>query len=162
MKRLNNLPLRYKICRLGEPSLEEYAASRMILDTPQAIYLFWQNAVSSRPDHEPEKEILIAVSLNAKLRPLGWHLVSTGSVNETTAHPREIFRAAIITSAYALVIAHNHPSGDPAPSQADRSLTQRLREGAGILQLNFIDHVVVGTPSPDHSSYFSFRDAGLL
>lgn len=159
---MKNLPLRYKISRIGEPSLQEFAASQMILDNPQTVREFWDNSIANRPDHEPEKEILVAICLNSKLRPIGWHLIATGSLNECTAHPREIFRPAIIAAAYALVIAHNHPSGDPSPSNADRRLTATLREASQLLQINLIDHIVIGQPAPDHPGHFSFRDAGLL
>jgi DNA repair protein RadC len=57
---------------------------------------------------------------------------------------------------------HNHPSGDPTPSEADRRLTKNIREAAGILQISLLDHVIVGSPSPDRQPYFSFREAGLL
>jgi len=159
---MKNLPLRYTISRIGEPTLQEFAASQKILDTPVAVQDFWNQAIANRPDHEPEKEILVAICLNTKLRPIGWHLIATGTVNECTAHPREIFRPAIIAAAYALVIAHNHPSGDPSPSNADRRLTSTLREASQILQINLIDHIVIGQPAPARPGYFSFRDSGLL
>ena len=60
------------------------------------------------------------------------------------------------------IVAHNHPSGDADPSHADRQLTAKLREGAALLQINFTDHVIIGSPSPNRQPYFSFRDAGLL
>jgi DNA repair protein RadC len=75
----------------------------------------------------------VAVLLNAKLRMIGYHVVSVGSLNEALAHPRKIFRAAILAGAYALILMHNHPSGDPTPSEADRRLTKNIREVAGIL-----------------------------
>lgn len=159
---MKNLPLRYTISRIGEPSLQEFAASQMILDTPQVVREFWDSAIANRPDHEPEKEILVAICLNTKLRAIGWHLIATGTVNECTAHPREIFRPAIVAAAYALVIAHNHPSGDPSPSNADRRLTATLREAAQLLQINLIDHVIIGEPQADCQGHYSFRDSGLL
>ena len=57
---------------------------------------------------------------------------------------------------------HNHPSGDPTPSEADRRLTKNIREAAGILQINLLDHVIVGSPGAVRQPYFSFREAGLL
>ena len=159
---MKNLPLRYTISRIGEPTLQEFAASQMTLDTPQAVREFWDSAIAGRPDHEPEKEILVAICLNTKLRPIGWHLIATGTVNECVAHPREIFRPPIIAAAYALVIAHNHPSGDPSPSQADRRLTSTLREASQLLQISLIDHIIVGLPQADRPGHYSFRDSGLL
>ena len=85
-----------------------------------------------------------------------------GSLNEALAHPREIFRAAILAGAYALILMHNHPSGDPSPSDADRRLTKNIREAASILQINLLDHVIVGSPGMGRPAYFSFREVGIL
>ena len=157
-----NLPLKVVLSRIGEPTPEEHRASSIALDNAQAIFDFWQSVIGSKPDFEPEKENLIAILLDAKLRPKGYHLVALGSLNECTAHPREIFRPVIVQNSFAFVLAHNHPSGVPQPSEADRRLTAKLRDGAELLQISFIDHVVIGKHSPDHPPFYSFRNAGLL
>jgi hypothetical protein len=88
--------------------------------------------------------------------------ISKGTINESVAHPREIFRSAIVHSAYALVLVHNHPSGDCTPSEADIRLTRRIAESARLLQINFLDHVIVDQPFVDRQGYFSFKETGLL
>ncbi len=88
--------------------------------------------------------------------------VSRGSLNESIAHPREIFRPAIAKGAYAIAVAHNHPSGDPQPSEADRRLTRRLAEAGTLLQIPLVDHVIIGAKRGDSPAYFSFREAGLI
>lgn len=88
--------------------------------------------------------------------------VSRGSLNESIAHPREIFRPAIAKGAYAVAVAHNHPSGDPLPSEADRRLTRRLAEVGTLLQIPLVDHVIIGAKRGENSPYFSFRESGLL
>jgi DNA repair protein RadC len=65
-------------------------------------------------------------------------------------------------SAYAFVLVHNHPSGEPAPSEADIRLTRRLMEGARILQINMLDHVIVGQSFDRRPGYFSFKEAGMI
>lgn len=157
-----SLPLKVVLNRVGEATLEEYGAARTVLDTPQSIYDFWQAVIIPKPEFEAEKENLIVILLDTKLRPKGYHLVALGSLNECVAHPREIFRSVIVASAYGFVLSHNHPSGDPSPSSADRQLTAKLREGAALLQINFLDHVVIGGIDPTRLPFFSFRDAGLL
>jgi DNA repair protein RadC len=77
-------------------------------------------------------------------------------------HPREIFKPVIIHSAYSFVMVHNHPSGDPNPSEADLRLTRRTVEAGRILQLQLIDHVIIGAPAPKRNSYFSFKGAGFI
>ena len=88
--------------------------------------------------------------------------VSRGSLNESIAHPREIFRPAIAKGAYAIAVVHNHPSGDPQPSEADRRLTRRLAEAGTLLQIPLVDHVIIGAKRGEHPPYFSFREAGLI
>lgn len=85
-----------------------------------------------------------------------------GSLNESIAHPREIFRPAIAAAAYAVIVVHNHPSGDPAPSTADHSLTRRLADAAELLQIKLLDHVIIGAPADGREPYFSFKEAGVL
>src|SRR6266567_3295161 len=99
----------------------------------------------------PEMRRLRKESLRVILLDTRYHLirieeVSLGSVNESIAHPREIFRPAIIYSAFALIVVHNHPSGDPTPSEADQRLTRRLKEAAELLKITLLDHIIIGAP----------------
>ena len=75
-------------------------------------------------------------------------------------HPREVFRAAIVAAASAVLLMHNHPSGDPKPSEADRRLTNRIIEASKHVTIQLLDHVIFGSNSPE--GYFSFRESGLL
>jgi len=130
---------------------------RPVLDTPERIYeVFGQEFQALR------RESLRVILLDTKLRLVLAEEIALGSINECVAHPREIFRPAIIHSAYAVVLIHNHPSGDPQPSAADRRLTSSLREAASLLQINLIDHLILGSPDGGRLPYFSFRDSGLL
>jgi DNA repair protein RadC len=115
----------------------------------------------------PEMRMLRKESLSVVLLDTRYHLVrveqiSLGSINESIAHPRDVFRPAVISSAYAVVVVHNHPSGDPAPSQTDHSLTRRLAEAAELLQIKLLDHIIIGTPADGRPGYFSFKEAGVL
>ncbi len=80
-----------------------------------------------------------------------------GSLNETMAHPREVFRAAVIGAAFGVVLMHNHPSGDPSPSDADVRMTKRFAESGRILCIEVIDHIIVGS-----KRHLSLREAGIL
>ncbi|MBA3832511.1 MAG: DNA repair protein RadC [Chthoniobacterales bacterium] len=108
------------------------------------------------------KESLRVILLDTRYQLLRIEEVSLGSVNESIAHPREVFRPALLYSAYAVVAVHNHPSGDPAPSQADHSLTRRLREAAELLQIKLLDHIIIGAPAEGRLPYFSFKEIGIL
>ncbi len=108
------------------------------------------------------KESLRVVLLDTRYRLICVEEISMGSINESIAHPRDVFRPALIHSAYGVVVVHNHPSGDPSPSQADHSLTRRLREAAGLLQIRLLDHIIIGSPAPARPGYFSFKETGIL
>jgi DNA repair protein RadC len=109
-----------------------------------------------------DRESLRVVLLNTKQHLIKVVTVSQGTVNESLAHPREIFKPVITHSAYSFVMVHNHPSGDPSPSEADLRLTRRINEASRILQLNLMDHVIVGTAAPGRNDYFSFKEAGVI
>ena len=137
-------------------ALEKFADQKV--DSPDAVYELLG----------PEMRLLSQESLRVLLLDTRFHLIrieeiSLGSLNECVAHPREIMRGCISHSAYAFILAHNHPSGDPSPSSADRQLTRRIAEAAGTLDIKFLDHVIVGQPGNDGDPpYFSFREMGLL
>jgi len=102
--------------------------------------------------------------LNRKNRLIRQVEVTSGTATSSLAHPREVFRAAIRNGATAVVCAHNHPSGDPAPSAADVQVTRQLREAAKAVDIDLLDHIIIGVAAadPQGRGYYSFREAGLL
>ncbi|HTB23263.1 MAG TPA: DNA repair protein RadC [bacterium] len=93
---------------------------------------------------DSQQEQVAVLALDARRRVLAQEVVSQGTLTQSLAHPREIFRTAIKLGAAAVVVGHNHPSGDPAPSPDDHALTRRLRESAEILGIPLVDHIIVG------------------
>lgn len=108
---------------------------------------------------DPDREFFVTLMLDGKNRITGLHVVSEGSLNQSIVHPRETFKAAILANAAAVILAHNHPSGDTAPSREDREITRRLREAGELLGIKVLDHVIVAT---DTGNYMSFTESGLL
>ena len=108
------------------------------------------------------KESLRVILLDTRYHLIRIEEVSIGSVNESIAHPRDVFRPAVVSSAYAMIVVHNHPSGDPSPSQADHSLTRRLAEAADLMKIKLLDHIIIGGQSNSGPGYFSFKEAGVL
>jgi len=104
-----------------------------------------------------EREHFWAIGLNAKNVTKYIELVSLGSLTASLVHPRELFRLAIEHSCAAMLIGHNHPSGDPKPSQEDILLTRRLAQGGTLLGIKVLDHIIIG-----EDSHFSFRDSGMM
>ena len=128
-----------------------------LLDTPERVFAaFGKEFMALR------QESLRVLLLDARLRLIRAEEITRGSVSECMAHPREIFRQAMIHSAYAVVVLHNHPSGDPAPSAADIRITRSLREAAALLQINLIDHIILGSPDGGRVPYYSFKESGHL
>jgi DNA repair protein RadC len=131
--------------------------SRRKLDSPELVHDLV--AAEMRTLH---KESLRVILLDTRYHLLRMEEISLGSVNESIAHPRDVFRPAVISSAYAVIVVHNHPSGDPSPSQSDHSLTRRLAEAAELLQIKLLDHIIIGAPAEGRLPYFSFKEAGVL
>jgi len=100
-------------------------------------------------------EVFGILCLTTKHRLIAYHEVSRGSLDSTLVHPREVFKAALLANAAAIVLAHNHPSGDPTPSPDDVALTTRLRAVGALIGIDVLDHVVIG----DHR-YVSFQELG--
>ena len=141
---------------LGHRLAKENFADRRI-EAPQEVYELLGFEMRSL-----HKESLRIVLLDTRYHLVRIEEISLGSLNESIAHPRDIFRPALIHSAYAVIVVHNHPSGDPSPSQADHALTRRLREAADLLQIRLLDHVIIGAPAEDRLPYFSFKEMGAL
>jgi len=111
-----------------------------------------------------EVEKFWVLCLNRKNRLLKRVEVTSGTATSALAHPREVFRAAVRESASAILCVHNHPSGDPAPSAPDMNVTRILRDASKAVDIELIDHVIIGRPASDPlgAGYFSFRAAGIL
>ena len=104
-----------------------------------------------------DRESFHVLLLDARHRLIGEEEISVGTLTASLVHPREVFRGAIRAAAAAIVLVHNHPSGDPSPSEEDRAVTDRLAEAGRILGIEVLDHVVVAT-----GGHWSFREAGAL
>lgn len=102
-------------------------------------------------------EVFGILCLTTRHRVICWHEVSRGCLNSTVVHPREVFKAAILANAAAILLAHNHPSGDPQPSGDDFELTTRLVAAGALVGIDVLDHLVIGD-----GSFVSFRETGRL
>lgn len=128
------------------------------LNTPEQIF----DLVGPSMQHL-QHEVVRVLLVNSRLNFIRQDQISQGSINESMAHPRDVLRPVILHAAYGFVMVHNHPSGDPSPSDADLRITRRVREAATILGLQFLDHIVIGQHSETRTvPYYSFREAGLL
>ncbi|WP_448523028.1 RadC family protein [Pseudothermotoga sp.] len=136
---------------LGKRLYAELSKPRTVLNSPSAIFEFC---------HEMrfyEKEIARVLLLDSKLSLITYSDVTMGTNNQTLLHPRDVFRLAVRANANALILVHNHPSGDPSPSKDDERVTLSIDEAGKILGIRLVDHVIIGK-----DSYYSFRAAGKI
>ena len=130
------------------------------LSRPELVHDYMKDTLEVHPMHE----VFYVILLNRKNRPLGRVAITSGTATATLAHPREVYRPAILSGATAIICVHNHPSGDPAPSSADLQLTRQLREASKAVDVELLDHVIIGRAECDPLGlgYYSFKSTGLL
>lgn len=102
------------------------------------------------------KEMFLTLHLDGKNRIICIDLVSIGSLNQSIVHPREVFKTALLSNAAAVLLIHQHPTGDPSPSSEDIAITRRLKEAGDLLGIKVLDHIIIG------DGYLSFVERGLL
>ncbi len=140
----------YRLHVVKEPHSPLYGAPKM--SDSSDVSRFLRAHFEGRPHEE-----FVVVFLDAKNTPVGYQVVSVGSLTLSIVHPREAFKAAVCMSAAAVIFAHNHPSGDPTPSLEDRTLTKRLVSAGELLGIRVLDHIVMG-----EGRHVSFADEGWL
>jgi len=144
----SRVPQQWSIVALRETIGPE---QQQLVDTPELAAEYWEKNVATDQRLNHECETLVVLLLNTRRRIKGHVVVSMGTMDTLLTHPREVFRAAIIASAHSIIIMHNHPSGDPTPSEADIKVTRDLQRAGQLVKIEVLDHVIVGTPGK-HSS----------
>jgi DNA repair protein RadC len=134
----------YKVVALRECPLPE---QMKICETPEAAADYWRAHVATNPYFNPECECFAVLLLNTRRRVKGHQLVTIGTLDTLLVHPREVFRGAVIAAASAIVLMHNHPSGDPTPSEADIKVTRDLIRAGKLMKIDVCDHVIMGNPN---------------
>ena len=122
----------------------------------------WQHLYAESRTESVEKVWVLCLDYKNKL--IRCEVISSGTATGSLVHPREVFRPAIRNGATGVVLAHNHPSGDPSPSASDLRVTRKISEAAGFMDIELLDHVILGEPStcPKGLGYYSFSDNGLI
>jgi len=145
MKDLN--PKEYKVVALRDCPVPD---EMKICEQPQQVVDYWRLHIATHPYFNPDCECMVVLLLNTRRRVKGHHLVSIGTMDMILVHPREVFSVAVAMKAAFIVVIHNHPSGDPTPSEADIKVTRDLIRAGQLLKIEVTDHVVIGNPG--HSS----------
>ena len=150
--RIRELVFAYRPLRDNDGHVVDIAT--VVLNTPRVA----ATTLGPLLTHEPV-EVLAVACLSTKCRLLAWHVLSRGTRASTPVSIPDVFVPACVTpGTTGLIVVHNHPSGDPAPSQDDARLTVRLCQAADVLDIGLLDHLIVG----DAERYYSFRESGAL
>jgi len=129
-----------------------------VLDRPEMVADFFREDARQAP-----VETFRVILLNTRHRLIRVETISNGTLDTILIHPREVFKPAIAASAAAIILVHNHPSGDPSPSEADIRVTRDLIRAGQLLKINVLDHVILGTKSQDRpKDYASLRELGYF
>lgn len=128
-------------------------------DCEKVASVFMDILEGMEPDDQ-KKELFMVAGVDTKNKIIYAEIVSIGCLTEAVVHPREVFRKAIVNSSGGIITCHNHPSGEPTPSQGDKALTEVLRKSGDILNIKLVDHVIIGRCAED--GYYSFKKEGDL
>jgi DNA repair protein RadC len=134
-------PYEYKVTPLRECPTPE---NIQICETPDQAAEYWKLHIATHPHFNPECESLVVLLLNVRKKIKGHQLVSIGTQDTILVHPREVFRLAVTTAAHAIILMHNHPSGESQPSEADIKVTRDLIRAGQVLKIEVLDHIVMG------------------
>ena len=119
------------------------------IDTPEKVV-----SMVGRMLKNADREHLLVISVDAKAKPVCIEIVGIGTLSDLHVEPREIFKHSILSNASAIIMVHNHPSGDVTPSPDDLSITKRIRKVGTLLGINILDHIIVG----DNEAFTSLKD----
>ena len=122
------------------------------LRTPLQVAAVLGPIMEGRP-----QEVMIVLHLDARHRLIGWEESAKGALNVVHVSPRDVYRSALTVGAAAIIVSHNHPSGDPSPSPDDMELTRRLRAAADLIGVPMLDHIVMGD-----AGFYSFAEERLV
>ena len=148
----------FRIMRLSETTMSDDK-----LNNPETLVRWISEQLPQSLIYRPDIENLIVISLNTRKNPIGWEIISHGTLDTLLAHAREVFKSAIIANAAGIILAHNHPSGDPTPSDADIKVTRDLIRSGQILKIDVVDHIVLGRPGYDNGKgWASLREMGYF
>ena len=146
--------MKYTLPRIEIRTVGEPLCSDKRLDSPYDAALMLSRWLS-----DADREQVLVVNLQSDLRPINFNVTSTGTLNSSQMHPREILKSAVLSNARYVMLIHNHPSGKLDPSETDIKVTEDLSKACSMMQIPLIDHVITG---PVDGIYYSFRDHGLI
>lgn len=152
----------YQISIVTPQILREVRVENEPCDTPGRVYNEWNSSVVLNQMFDPMKEHLVVFLLNTRRKIIVWNFVSVGTTNQVLIDASGVFRAAIVCGATAIIMAHNHPSGDSTPSDADVKITREMIRAGNLLRIEVLDHVIMGQKTEQNRGYTSLRELGYF
>jgi DNA repair protein RadC len=144
----------FKITTLRE------TATPYTADTPEAVTRYIRENVTTSPSWNPDVEQMVVLLMNTRCKIVGHSVIGVGTVDQVLVDVRGVFRPALIANAKSVVLCHNHPSGDPTPSEADIRITRDLIRAGRTLQTQLMDHIILGEDREGARGYVSLRELG--
>jgi len=133
-----------------------------VADTPEKVFGLWNLLVATAPWFDPEKEQLVVFGFNTRFRCLFVNLVAVGSINEVHVTAAGVFRPVVAGGAHHCIVAHNHPSGNPSPSEGDVRVTRELCRAGNVLKTELTDHLIIGSTEHHPTGFVSLRELGYF
>jgi len=137
---------------LGRRMYEEQVPNQVLVDNPKAIFQYMRPHVEHL-----RQEVFSAIYLNTKAQIIHREQLFVGGLDSAIVHPREVFKHAVNHSAASVILVHNHPSGDPSPSESDLSMTRAIIKAGTLMHINVLDHIIIG-----RGRYYSMREHGEI
>ena len=141
--------------------LNDAPPSDCLLDHPAAAVAYLRPKLAESIIFRPDVENFIVIHLNVHKKPIGFEIITQGTLDTLLVHPREVFKSAIVANSAAIILCHNHPSGNPAPSEADIKVTRDLRRAGELMKIEIADHIILGRDGTDQS-FTSLREKGYF
>ena len=148
----------FKVCRMNDAPI----ASQPKCDNPQTVGGWLREQLATAVMFRPDVENLIVVSLSVRCWPIGFEVIANGTLDTILCHPREVFKSAIVSNAHSIILAHNHPSGDPTPSEADIKVTRDMYRAGQLMKIELRDHIILGDRTYPGQGICSLREMGYL
>ena len=156
MQKLNGSE--FKLMRLQDAPLEN-----VTIDTPEMVEKYLRPKIAESLIFKSDVENFIVICLNVRKKPIGFEVISNGTLDTLLVHAREVFKAAIVMNASCIMVCHNHPSGDSSPSDADIKVTRDLIRAGQLLKIEVVDHIILGQATPlQPKGYSSLRELGYF
>lgn len=154
---------RYGSCEFKVMRLSEGAAGKESGDTPEAVAAYLRARLPDSLCFKGDVENVIVVFLDCRRRIIGYEIISQGGLDTVFVHAREVFKPAIILSAAAIIIAHNHPSGDPTPSESDIKVMRDMMRAGQLLKIELLDSIILGAEAAERPKpWVSLKELGYL